>query len=128
MNRLAAYCYGISAVSVGCIIQNSSIQAFWDSRPYTSALLGAAVPLNVGIAWLLEHKPFKVRAILYTVICFTGIFIGLLGIGMFIFSISRAMGLGFVFGVAACYSIIQLFVGPYPEEPNNDKPKRTNQK
>ncbi len=124
MNRIAAYCYGISAVCIAAIIQNSASPTFWESRPVTSALVAAAVPLNVAVAWLMEHRPIKVHSIFYKITCGFAMLVGIVGIGMFIFTISPIMGFGFLGGLGLAFWSIQGLSEPFPYHYTKEHPER----
>jgi hypothetical protein len=124
MNRIAAYCYGISAVSVAAIIQNSAAPTFWEDRPITSVLMAASVPLNVAVAWLMEHRPIKAHSIFYKITCGFAMLIGIVGIGMFIYTISPVMGFGFLGGLGLAFWSINGFSDPFVDHYTKNNPER----
>ena len=122
MNRLAAYCYGISTVATACIIQNSATPEFWQDRLYTSIVLASVIPINVGMGWLIEHRPIDGRTLFYEVACIFGIAIGLIGIGMFLLSVSPHMGMGFFVGSFVTFCFIGLIRHYPPSNPKEEDP------
>ena len=124
MNRIAAYCYGISAVCVAAIIQNSASPTFWEARPITSTLVAGAVPLNVAVAWLMEHRPIEVHSIFYKITCGFAILVGIVAIAMFIFTISPIMKFGLLGGLGLAFYSVQGLTEPFPNEYTKKNPER----